>query len=110
MKTLLLALLTLAIAAPVFAADIGLSGDDAQGAVVREAHRYLAKSAPDFGGEIHAPCETSFNGDAYDVTCKGIERDTVGGDGFIKNSFACVGHFNEGHDGLFYQVGEISCN
>jgi hypothetical protein len=109
MKTLLLALLALTISAPVFAAETGLSADDAQAIVVRHAHAYIAAEAPDFGGEVHSPCDTSLNGDVLQVVCKGIANETVGGDGSVKISIECVGQFVQGQDGNFSLDGKVLC-
>jgi hypothetical protein len=102
MKTFIFALLALAIAAPAFA-NSGVTSAQAESAVIHQAHAFIARNAPDFGGSVHSPCGTNLRGDQLTVTCSGKAEETVGGDGSTPISFQCVGTFNQGEDGLFFQ-------
>jgi hypothetical protein len=76
---------------------------------MHQAHTYISKNAPDFGGDVHHPCGAALAGDKYTVTCSGIINATTGGDGSVKESFSCVGIFVQGEDGLFFQTGPVHC-
>jgi len=109
MKTALFGLLALTISLSAFAAERGLSSDEAEQAVVRQANAYIARNAPDFGGKVHSPCAADLRGDGLTVTCSGFANETVGGDGSFKSSFTCTGEFSQGEDGLFFQSESIHC-
>lgn len=88
----------------------GLTVEQAQDAVLAQAHRYISESAPDWGGHVHSPCGVNLEGDRYTVTCSGIASETTGGDGSVDIHFKCVGNFAQGHDGLFFKDGAIHCS
>jgi hypothetical protein len=108
-KLIFLGLATFAFTAMAQTSPKGLSAYQAEGAVIKSAHSYIGRSAPDFGGNVHSPCATDLNGDVYTVKCSGVANDTIGGDGSVKESFTCTGSFVQGHDGLFYQTGRVDC-
>src|ERR1700734_4199512 len=107
MKSVIYGLMALVMTSSAYASNSGYSASEAESAVVSEAHAFITRNAPDFGGSGDSPCDSELNGDGYTVTCSGIADQTVGGDGFTKISFSCVGHFDQGEDGLFYKSGSI---
>jgi hypothetical protein len=109
MKTALLTILALAIAMPAMAADKGLTSVEAEHAVLRVAHAYLSRNAPDWGGSVHSPCATTISAGDYTVVCEGVADMTTGGDGDVKVPFQCEGIFTSTKDDLYVQVKPIHC-
>jgi len=109
MKTITFGLLAFAVSASVFAAPPGVTAADAEHAVIRAAHTFISRNAPDFGGNVHSPCAVDLRGDGLSVTCSGVADETTGGDGDVKVRFSCTGEFNQGHDGLFYVDRAVHC-
>lgn len=107
MKTAFLGILALTMATTAFA-ETGLTAQQAQHEVIAQANRYISENAPDFGGKVKST-EASLSGDRYTVTVKGMADRTMAGDGDWKTYFTCVGEFNQGNDGLFFEVGSIHC-
>jgi hypothetical protein len=108
MKFLSLIALTL-ISSSVFAAEGGLTSNQAREQVLSAAHRYIARNAPDFGGSVKSPCNETLSGDSYTITCSGIANETIGGDGSVAEHFSCTGNFTQGESGVFYRDGQINC-
>jgi hypothetical protein len=112
MRAVLFGLIGVAmISSTGFASDTipSLDADQALAAVKTQANRFISRTAPDFGGKVHSPCETNLDGDDYTVTCKGVANDTMPGDGMYPFAFTCVGDFTQGEDGLYYQASPTKC-
>ena len=62
MKVLFYGLLTLSMAAPVFAENKGLNAKEAQLEVSNKAQAYIKKNAPDWGGQVNSPCDAKLTG------------------------------------------------
>jgi hypothetical protein len=114
MKMALYGLFALMVALPAFAADSasGLTTSEAEAAVVHQAHKFISENAPDFGGNVHSPCNVETSGSDLTVTCSGVANETTAGDGSYKVRFKCVGNFARVEDGdvaLYFQAEPTKC-
>jgi hypothetical protein len=90
------------------ASEKGLTASGAEKAVLRQAHTFISKNAPDFGGSVKSPCFKDSGQDLLEFVCSGETEMTIGGGGSVKIPFECTGEFAQ-KDGLFYQTRPIEC-